>query len=93
MNEVDAGRDCATPASVSHVDDEPLTPISPCYCREPVACSLTGRVCVFVCWSLIVSLSSFQNTPGSTPPGAESTPGAYQRLAIRQRSRFGFFLL
>ena len=30
-NEVDAGRDRATPASVRHDDDEPLTPISPCY--------------------------------------------------------------
>jgi hypothetical protein len=28
MNEVDAGRDRATPASVRHDDDEPLTPIS-----------------------------------------------------------------
>ena len=32
MNEVDGGRDRATPASVKHDDDEPLTPISPCYC-------------------------------------------------------------
>jgi hypothetical protein len=31
MNEVDAGRDRATPASVRHDDDEPLTPNSPCY--------------------------------------------------------------
>ncbi len=29
MNEVDAGRHRATPASVRHDDDEPLTPISP----------------------------------------------------------------
>jgi hypothetical protein len=28
MNEVDAGRDRATPASVRHDDDEPLAPIS-----------------------------------------------------------------
>jgi hypothetical protein len=31
MNEVDAGRDRATPESVRHDDVEPLTPISPCY--------------------------------------------------------------
>jgi hypothetical protein len=30
MNEVDARRDRATPASVRHDDDEPLTPISLC---------------------------------------------------------------
>jgi hypothetical protein len=32
MNELDAGHDRATPASVGHDADEPLTPISP-YCR------------------------------------------------------------
>jgi hypothetical protein len=32
MNEVDAGRDHATPASVSHDHDELLTPVSLCYC-------------------------------------------------------------
>ena len=31
-NEVDAGRNWAAPASVRHDDDEPLTPISSCYC-------------------------------------------------------------
>ena len=30
LNEVDAGRDRAAPASVRHDDDESLTPISPC---------------------------------------------------------------
>jgi len=34
MNEVDTGRDRASPASVRHDDDEPLTPISPCYCTR-----------------------------------------------------------
>jgi hypothetical protein len=29
---VDAGRDCAAPASVRHDDDEPLTPVSSCSC-------------------------------------------------------------
>jgi hypothetical protein len=56
MNEVDAGRDCATPASVRHVDDKPLTPVSPCYGREPVACSLTGR-CVSVLVFVIIWIS------------------------------------
>jgi hypothetical protein len=32
MNEMDAGRDCATSASVRHDDDKSLTHISPCYC-------------------------------------------------------------
>ena len=31
---VDALRDRATPASVRHSDDEPLTPMSPCYCTR-----------------------------------------------------------
>jgi hypothetical protein len=34
MNKVDAGRDRATQAPVRHNDDEPLTPISPCYGRR-----------------------------------------------------------
>jgi hypothetical protein len=34
MNEVDAGRGRATPASVRHDDDEPLTRISPCRRRR-----------------------------------------------------------
>jgi hypothetical protein len=34
MNQVDAGRDRANAASVRHNDDEPLTPISPCYCTR-----------------------------------------------------------
>ena len=34
MHEVDSGRDRATPTSVRHDDDEPLTTISPCYCTR-----------------------------------------------------------
>ena len=33
INEVDTGHHRATPASVRHDDDEPPTPVSPCYCR------------------------------------------------------------
>jgi hypothetical protein len=42
-DEVDAGRDRATPASVRHDVDEPLAHFSPCYCtRAAKACSLSG---------------------------------------------------
>ena len=36
MNEVDAGRDRATPASVRHDDDRPVTFIFSCYCTRAV---------------------------------------------------------
>jgi hypothetical protein len=54
MDEVDAGRDRATPASVRHDDDEALAPISPCYSTRaarpahfPVG-RVRGSVCVFI---------------------------------------------
>ena len=52
MNEVDAGRDRATPASVRHVDDDPLThphlSVLLYASRWPAHLLVDERVCLFV---------------------------------------------
>jgi hypothetical protein len=44
MNALNAGRDRASPASVRHDAEEPLIPISPCYCTRKGDLSFRSRI-------------------------------------------------